>query len=178
VARSLPAVPQAIRPQQPVTAADWNDAVDSIGFHTHPPAALLFRSVGQVISAGVPVRIAFDSAVRDSDAGHDPTANNSRYTAPTPGLYQVLVLGDMAPGATNGGAERYVAIIVNGTTIWSMDLAAPVGTTNFWGCAGIDIPLNTGDYVEAQLFQDSGIDENIPVLVTSQCRLLAVWVGR
>ena len=158
--------PQAIRPQQPVTAADWNDAVDSISFHIHPPAALLFRNAGR--SSPPAPRPASPSTPRS--ATPTPATTRRPTTAASPpraGLYQVLVMGEMAPGATNGGAERYVAIIVNGTTIWSMDLAAPVGTTSFWGCAGIDIPLNAGDYVEAQLFQDSGIDENIPVLVTS-----------
>ena len=167
-------MPPAIRPQQPITAADWNDFVYSVGFHTRPPAALLLQNLYQSVTSATTTKAILDSAVRDSDAGHDPTANSSRYTVQVPGLYQVMVIG-YVPGNAAAGNERYLAIIVNNTAIWSMQVA----NTSFWGTCGMDIPLNTGDYIEIQTWQDSGAAANTQAGPNNlSLQMLVVWVGK
>lgn len=172
--RELPNVPSAVTSPQPITAADWNDFAYSVAFHTHPPAAFLLQTVGQAISTATATKVAYDSAVRDSDAGHDPTANSSRYTVQIPGLYQVMAVG-YVPGTAAAGSERYLAITVNGTAVWSMEIS----NTAFWGCTGMDIPLNTGDYVETQIWQDSGATDYTKTATNHyDCMMLLVWVGK
>lgn len=174
MARQLPGVPAAVQPQQPITAADWNDFVYCVAFNIHPPAAMLLQNTAQSINPSTATKVTYDTAARDSDAGHDSTANSTRYTVQIPGLYQVMVMG-LVPGSTAAGNERYIAITVNGTAIWSMEIAA----TSSWNYAAADIPLNTGDYVETQLFQDSGAAQNTSAGSGGQlCQMLLIWVGR
>jgi len=173
--RTIPAVPY-VYPDQPVAAADWNDFVYACGFYTHPPAALLYQNATQVVPSATPTLVSFDSAERDSDAGHNPTANSNRYTIQIPGLYHVTAMGSIDPTNNNGG-ERSIGIKVNDTTFWSFHLLAPYAQGFFYGTCSADIPLNAGDWVEAHLFQDSGDNTAKTGIADSQCRLLVQWVA-
>ena len=178
--RAVPAVPTTYYPKEPIAAADWNAFVYAVGFHIHPPTALLFQNVTQVITSSTNgMRITYDSAERDSDAGHDPTANSSRFTAPIPGLYHVTAIGSIAANNPNG-VERSVCIMVNNTTIWAIHLLAPYTGAQgsiFYGSCSLDIPMNAGDYVEAQLWQDSGDNTVRTSTGAAACRLLVHWAG-
>ncbi|MBS2531573.1 hypothetical protein KGQ20_02180 [Catenulispora sp. NF23] len=157
--RLVPAVPQAF-PDSPITATAWNSYVYAAGFHMRAPSALLTQTISQSVPTSTSTRIAFDSAVRDTEGGHDPVTNNTRYTVKTPGTYLVSVCAGMFLAGSAGGEES-AAIIVNETVIWAIILFGRDMTfARMGGCATAEIPLQTGDYVETQLWQDSGQTES------------------
>lgn len=174
--RAAPAVPYAWS-QQPISAAMWNQYQYAVGFHIRPPFALLLQNTMQSVPSVTPTRILFDNPVRDSDAGHSTTANPSRYTAPIPGLYHICVFGSLLGGSTAGG-ERSLSIVLNGGAYWAMHLLAPTsyGNGSFGGSVQAEIPMNTGDYVEASFYQDSGTTLSTQNSY-SQARMGVRWVG-
>ena len=178
MARAAPNVPSINLPNQPITAALWNEYQYAVGFHIPPPTALLLQNTLQSLPSMVSTRILFDTAVRDSDGGHSGTTNPSRYTAPIPGLYNVSVFASILGGGSTAGGERSVGIIVNNAAFWSLQLLAPTSLNggSYQGSAEADIPMNAGDYIEATLWQDSGT-----TMSTSnsyyQARMGVRWVG-
>ncbi|WP_194923210.1 hypothetical protein [Catenulispora pinisilvae] len=176
MARAAPYVPQA-SPEQPITAALWNQYQYAVGFHSHPPTALLTQNTLQSVPSASATRILFDNAIRDSDAGHSITTNPSRYTAPIPGLYHICVFGSLEGGSAGGG-ERSLAIVLNGGAYWVLHLLAPssYGAGSFVGSAQVEIPMNIGDYVEASFYQDSGTTLSTSISYY-QARMGIRWVG-
>jgi len=154
--RLPPHVPQ-VGTGYPITAALWNSFVYAAGFHMRAPSALLMQSITQSVASGTSTKILFDMAARDTEGGHDPANNSSRYTVKTAGTYLVTVAAGMFDETPDGG-QAAVTITVNNAVNWAVHLLArDNGAGTFIGaCASADIPLQIGDYVEAGLYQDSG----------------------
>jgi hypothetical protein len=174
--RLAPNVPQ-LNTGDPITAADWNRFVYSAGFHLRAPSALLAQTVSQAVASSTATRLAFDQAVRDTEGGHDPSTNSSRYTVKTAGTYLVSSFAFMQ-GFTPAGGEESIAIIVNEAVIWAIQLLPrDSGITNPMFSCTAEIPLQLGDYIETQLWQDSGTAQSTSPSVLNYCWMGLHWVG-
>jgi len=174
--RLAPNVPQ-LNTGAPITAAAWNRFVYSVGFHLRAPSALLAQTVSQSVASSTATRLAFDLAVRDTEGGHDPSNNSSRYTVKTAGTYLVSSYAFLNSSGPAGGEES-VAIIVNEAVIWAIQLLPrdPGLAAVFFSCTA-EIPLQIGDYVETQLWQDSGTAQSTTPSVGYSCWMGLHWVG-
>lgn len=118
------------------------------------PSARVTHSLAQSIPHNSWTSLSFDSETIDNDAIHDLVTNNSRLTCKTPGKY---VIGGSVAWAVNSTGARGVRLLLNGTTPIAMvydgaDTAAPdkvQGIITLYN-------LNANDYVELQVFQNSG----------------------
>ncbi len=177
VNRLAPSVPQ-LDTGDPITAAVWNRFVYAAGFHLRAPSALLYQTISQSVASTTPTRIVFDSAVRDTEGGHDPAVNASRYTIKTAGTYLVTIVAAMQSYTPPGGEES-LAIIVNGGVFWAIHiLPRDPQMTNTWFSCTAEIPLQVGDYVEGQLWQDSGQAQDVPSAFSQPAAWMGLhWVG-
>jgi hypothetical protein len=173
--RLVPNVP-LLNTGDPITAAAWNRFVYAAGFHLRAPSALLMQTVMQSVASSTATRVAFDQALRDTEGGHDPGNNSSRYTVKTAGTYLVSSYG-MIQGSTPTGGEESVAIIVNEAVIWGIQiLPRDSGIVNNLFSCSAEIPLQVGDYVETQLWQDSGTAQST-LSFGQGCWMGLHWVG-
>lgn len=153
--RLPPHVPQ-VDTGDPITAALWNSFVYAVGFHLRAPSALLMQTVSQSVAPSTSTKILFDRAIRDTEGGHDPGNNPSRYTIKTAGTYLVTVAAGLFTQTPDGG-QSAVTITVNNTVNWAVHLLPRDSNVSYIGtCASADIPLQIGDYVEAGLYHDAG----------------------
>jgi len=175
--RLAPNVPQ-LGTGAPITAAAWNRFVYAAGFHLRAPSALLAQTVMQAVASSTTTRIAFDQALRDTEGGHDPGTNSSRYTVKTAGTYLVSTYA-MMQGSSPAGGEESVAIIVNEAVIWAIHiLPRDPGITNPMFSCTAEIPLQVGDYIETQLWQDSGTAQTtLSTSPSNACWMGLHWVG-
>lgn len=174
--RLAPHVPQ-VDTGYPITAALWNSFVYAAGFHLRAPSALLMQTVNQGVPSTTPTRMLFDLAVRDTEGGHDPSVNSSRYTARTAGTYLLTVAAGIFDSDPPGG-ETSVCLIVNQAVIWAIQLLPRDFGISFPGtCCTADIPLQVGDYVEAQLWQDSGTTTSTGASGSNPAWMGLHWVG-
>lgn len=119
--------------------------------------AHVYHSTTQSIADITDTILAFDSERYDTDTYHDTVTNNSRLTAPTNGYY--LIGGLIRLNAGSGTPSlRQVKLLKNGATIiWKSTDEA-----NSSDSGGASLPFATvvylaaTDYVEVQVYQDSG----------------------
>ena len=123
------------------------------------PAGSVTANSGQSIpSSSSTTTLAYDSERYDTAAMHDNTTNNSRLTAPVAGIYvvtaKVLWLHD-----TGAGGLRELELEQNGAPfghVISENAQAP-GTRSAWTQETVtQVRLQPGDFVQAQVLQDSG----------------------
>lgn len=158
-----------------LTAAQLLQLADCVQFGMAPPEAVLRQTVSQNVTTGTYTAINFDVEDSDSAGGHDP-ALPSRYTAVYPGRYEVTPGGCLASSATG---RRLLRLIVNSSLVPGSMGGMPAAATVI-PLAGrtIDVYLGIGDYVEAQLFQDSG--GTLATFVANaefQASMTIRWVG-
>ncbi len=141
-----------------VTAAYLNTNVrDSGNFFLAKPIAELRQSVAQSI-ANFPTATAvtFDLEDIDNDSGHSTSSNTSRYTAQTPGRFQLS--GGIA-FAGNATGRRWACWYLNGSVLTGSQttFAASTGSDIAIAARTKTVLLNgTTDYVELIAQQDSG----------------------
>jgi hypothetical protein len=121
-------------------------------------------STQQSIPTGAWTTLTFDTVQWDTGAPalHWASANPSRLTCQIAGTY--VVTGTFQLSTAAGGAYRELMVMVNGG-YWGLG-----GTANVtWAGTGVTpatvqtiLNLNVGDYVELQLYQDSGAAMLVP----------------
>lgn len=174
--RLAPSVPQ-VNDNDPITAALWNSFVYSAGFHLRPPSVLLMQTVSQSIPPSASTKVLFDLALRDTEGGHDPGNNPSRYTIKTAGTYLITIAVAMFDESPDGG-QAAATITVNNTVNWAVHLLARVSSITYIGlCCTADVPLQVGDYVEAGLYQDSGTASSTGASIYQGPWMALHWVG-
>jgi hypothetical protein len=157
----------------PVSAARLNYVEQGIEDAHKMPCARVYHSATQTASNGLWTALAFNSERFDVDGLgtstiHDNTTNNSRLTCRVAGVY--LITGHCQLDSTAGGTQRYLHIMLNGTT----DIAGGGLTASaFSGSIGTDdahlhtstvYKLAVNDYVQLRVFHDCGADRNIDSL--------------
>lgn len=120
-------------------------------------AEVIQNVTSQPIPASATTTITFDNVVYDTDGCWDP-AHPTLLTAQTPGWYWIEYRGGWP--AVLGQSERTTGIAYNDVSAWGQCTyrnASESGTAHpMHSCASTSLWLNVGDYVELQLWQDSG----------------------
>ncbi|WP_433465698.1 hypothetical protein [Spirillospora sp. CA-128828] len=150
---------------------------DVVRWLRFPPAARVdSRTTTQTLTSGAWTSIQMPAGSFDNYDGHSTVTNNTRYTAPRPGLYFVYGLAAVNEpvGATGYRASR---LAVNGTTFYAGTSCEPgpssLGTA-LPACA--QIRLNAGDYVEIQM-RPQGNNVTVKSGTGDSSRLIVVWRG-
>lgn len=122
------------------------------------PYARVYNSGALPINSGVVTAMTFDSERADTDGIHSTTANTDRLTCVTAGFYLIIA---QARFAANNIGNRELTIEVNGTTrIAVKELPNTGATTTFLDLATL-YPLAAGDFVRANVWQNSGVALNV-----------------
>jgi hypothetical protein len=141
--------------------AAWRDAQSQIRSH----GVRASRTSGDLtITTGTVTAIAFTSESEDTDAYHDTSTNNTRFTVPSGlgGLYFIR-------GTCRWGATSVTAPIMfprkNGTTNLGRHLA-PTGTYST-NAVSTMVQLVAGDYIELCAYHESGADRTVSFISTA-----------
>lgn len=153
----MPVVPDAPEFEVGIlTAGDLNTKLGDPTRHLlDKPIAQMRQTSNQAIPNNTWTALALDTEDVDSAAGHDNSTNNSRYTAQYDGWY--LAGGGVGYSANATGRRGY-RYAINGTVVPGSDSligATATGEPCVPGRAML-LMLEVGDYVEAQVFQNSG----------------------
>jgi len=157
-----------------VTAADVNAALDDVRWFDGPPACVLRRSANQSITTTTWTNVTFDEAdYYDPFDMHSPTSNPTRITIPSGAAGVYLITATFYWAAAPGwlGSCRFR---VNGATIVGEN-----GTANnaLNGCASTHWSCAAGDYIEMQVFQNSGGTVTLSGAGAWAPLFSAVWLG-
>jgi hypothetical protein len=117
--------------------------------------AHVYHNASQSIPNVTDTNLAFNSERFDTDAFHDTATNNSRFTIPTGmGGYYVINCSVRADSATG---LFQLTLKKNGTTsIGIVTIPFVSGYTLFGQVNSPVVSLSAGDYIQAQVYQDTG----------------------
>jgi len=149
-------------------------AAEPFDAHLNNPACRVYHNANQSIANGVSTILAFNSERFDTDAIHNTVSNNSRLTCKTAGLYVISVT---LLFATNAVGIRGVHFKLNGTTLICVQGgdAQSVYETNL--TATTIYQLATNDYVEIQVYQNSGGALNLEYYANTSPEFMMARVG-
>lgn len=130
-----------------------------------PVMATVRNSVAQVLASGAYASITFDTEAINVGPFHSTGTNPARFTVPTggDGMY---IFSASAAWAGPGGTQYDARYLKNGATIIGSIVNTPLNNGN-WNIVTI-VPLVGGDYVEFQMYQDSGVNMNVSVTGNNQ----------
>lgn len=141
-----------------VARGGTGSATPDLSFVTHRGCRVT-HSVDQSIATSTFTSLALDTETYD-DGGYHDSGTNTRITIPT-GKGGKYLVGGQARFASAGGNQRFIRVLKNGSAnvISNQNLigSANVSTVNVNGV----VSLAAGDYVELQVFQDSGGAVNV-----------------
>jgi len=120
------------------------------------PAARVTRSSAQAISDSQNTSLAFDQERYDTAGVHDNATNNSRLTAPVPGIYAVTA--QFPWGGSAGSGSRFAGLMKNGSTLIARSQELPGDDDEN---ITTQVRLVAGDYVEVLVLQTSGGSLNV-----------------
>lgn len=158
-----------------ITAADWNAALDNLRWLESPPACQLRRAASLTVSTGTWTAVTFNEAdYYDPYGMHSPTSNPTRITIPSgaAGVYLLTATFDWAGGAP--GTLASCRFLVGGATIIGENGVSNNATS---GCASTHWSFSAGDYVEMQVFQNSGSSRTLFGGSAFAPLFSAVWLG-
>lgn len=142
-------------------------------WHRRTMAAKARRNAAQSCASGVFTTIAFDTSVygpSDMWASGDAT----KIYLPVAGVYQVSATAGFG-GALSGRVG--VQILKNGVAEFGGSLVPTNGQVHAGAQASTDIRATAGQYLELQVFQDSGSSQNTGNAAYSQPTIAVHYVG-
>lgn len=174
--RTIPSVPLHI-PSDVISPTDYNTyAAPSHAFLSTPPIFFGYQTATQLLANNATVPLNLDSELVDSDGGHNPTVNPSRYTAQIPGWYAACGVVSFAAN-THGIRLAYVQRNGNFPTgSFGEYLACASGITSVPVNVQL-VQLNVNDYIELVAFQNSGSSINTSVTTQSSSSMSVWWVA-
>lgn len=138
-------------------------------------AVAVFADAIQAMADGTWTTVTFNQEENDTNALHNPAVNPGRLTAAIAGTYLVSGIVEVAASAIN---NRGIRIFKNGTYEMGKQLMAAAGSGNHALSVSALVLLGAGDYVELQIFQNSGAARNTVVaLPTTAPRFSMVRVA-
>ena len=102
-------------------------------------------------ATGTYTTITYDGEAWDSDSMHSTSSNTSRITVPKTGYYKIENLGVWQSNATGNRGCRFLN---NGSNMFTQFFKAQSGDLNYYYTYTAKLTAN--DYVEVQMYQDSG----------------------
>jgi hypothetical protein len=163
---------------QAVTTADLHDgAVNNTKIGFIPQARVEFLS-DQSIPDNTFTRLCYDTAIFDNDsiwggtspATCDSTGPRTKLIAPVDGVYQINA---SLQWANNSTGVRVLTILKNGTTGLAIDQTQAAAFTG--SAVSTLAKLNAGDFVQANVLQNSG--GALAAVGTSTTNFSMTWVG-
>jgi len=138
---------------------------------------IVYNSANQTISNNTETVVTFNSEILDTDGYHSTSSNTSRITIPAGKAGKYLVFA-WVTFVNNTSGYRQAQIIVNGQT------GTPNRVANSSGSSGNNLTLNPtgaailaeGDYVELELYQNSGGNLDIYGGI-NDCNFAAIYLG-
>lgn len=138
-----------------------------------PPAARVYGGAAQSIPNATYTTLAFNSERFDTDGIHDTVANNSRLTCQTAGIYLIVLQVRFAANTTG---HRQIGIKLNDASFIAMSIVAPASVMTVMTLPTV-YRLSQGDYIEAQVYQDSGGALNVEANSAYSPEFMMVRVG-
>lgn len=153
-----------------LAAADLNDCFA-------PPRCRLTNSADISVANSSSVSLTFDTEVFDSGAMHSTSTNTGRITVPTGGG-GVYVVGGTVEFAANATGYRSIGIRLNGgnTITGHRAITSSASVTTRLSTSAI-YSLAAGDYLELQVFQNSGGALNALALADYSPTFWACWLA-
>ena len=174
--RTVPSIGTHI-PSDLVTATDYNNGpAASNTFLTTIPIFMGYQTAAQLITNNTLTAITLNAELVDSDGGHSPTTNTSRYTCQVAGWYAAA---GVVSFASNGTGSRMAAILRNGlywTGASAQGPPANAGVTSLATNACL-VQLNVNDYIELFTFQNSGGSLNTSVTTRNTSGMSVWWIA-
>ena len=128
----------------------------------------------QTVASGGVVDVILDTETFDTANLHSTTTNNHQLTAPVAGVYQIT--GNIR-WESNAAGSRFVDITATGggriASVW--DVAVSGNPTDQSISAAF--PLNAGNTVHLEVFQNSGANLDLLKNGTDDPNLSMVWIG-
>jgi len=141
------------------TVASRRDHVHAMAANPVTTAAVLCRMSGnQTISNTTWTLLNFDEETFDTDGMHDNSTNNSRLTAQSAGYYWIYSLVSWSSAGTGGRTAR---ILYNGSDVISNFTNDANASRDMTQRNGVLYYLAVNDYVEMQVYQNSGSSTSI-----------------
>jgi hypothetical protein len=138
------------------------------------PACRVTKSAIQTVPTGGTPLISFDQEDFDTDGIHDNVTNNTRMTCKTPGLYSIE--GSINWASNTSTLARTVWICKNGTRV--AEVAGGVaGQFETVQQIKATLLLAAGDYIELQVYQNSGSSIDIQATTNGAPHLSMTLVG-
>lgn len=134
---------------------EWANALAA-----HDIGARVHRSATQSIGDSAWTAVAWTAEDYDTHAFHDNATNNTRMTVPAGYGGKYWIAGEAAFAAALV-SQRYVRIYKNGATALSIGQGYSTNTVNVYMQTQTEVELAAGDYVELQVFQDTGGNLNV-----------------
>lgn len=142
-----------------VTAGYMNNNITSPVAWLLAPALCRVRATGaQSIANNTFVTLTFDAEDVDTTGMHSTAVNTGRLTAVYPGWYQLFGANCWAAGGAAATSRRMAHYIVNGGSGLTGSIGGGTGMNSIMPAVWrpIHLYLNVGDYVEVQVYQDTG----------------------
>lgn len=160
-----------------ITTTDLNALGEAVTFLQDRPLVQLRQTVSQNVTTSTFTALTFTTEDVDTDDGHDTGSNTSRYVAPEDGWYRCSGAFNFESNATGVRVSRWAK---NGTEIngGRTDHPAISGAQVAYNARTIDISLSAGDYVELQVWQNSGGTRATVVTADVQAHVTIVWDRR
>lgn len=139
------------------------------------PSCRAYRSSIQEIANNTETAILFTAERWDTDTIHDNSTNTNRLTCKTAGIYGIYtnILWE-----SNGSGRRRIAIKLNGTTYIAWDNREIDATGDFGQNVYTEYSLAVNDYVDVQVYQDSGGALDIQATGNYSCEFGMTYLGK
>lgn len=179
--------PNSISNPSPSTTilAAWGDNVrDNIvwqagdGASGNPkPMCRVYRTTAQSIPSATWTAVTFNAERYDTANMHSTSSNTSRLTVPSgaAGVYQFTA---SAVFAANGTGGRLIRLRLNTGLVIGGEFLYPTSGTYLTGMLAVaEYKLSAGDFVEVEVYQDSGGALNLNSFSAYTPEFSARWVG-
>ncbi len=155
------------------TSLRYVDASGVVSEVTHPPMTRVYNSAGITIANVTPTYLTFNTERFDTDSMHSTSSNTGRITATTPGRYLFIAHVKWAVVA----ARLITGIVINRSFSVGSAEGKGVAGTNLTQSFPAGWTMAAGDYVEVQVYQDSGGDTDVQLTNALSPEFEAYWLG-
>jgi len=163
------------------TAISFNETLGVIVTGSHAfvrvygEGARVYNSSNISIDNATQTQLTFDSERYDTDLIHSTVANTSRLTCQTAGKYAIFGGVRFASGAAN--TRRLVYLLLNGNTVIAQTQETSPNAQIQYQTIGTIYDLSVGEYVELQVYQDSGSALNVEVAANYSPEFMIQRIG-
>jgi hypothetical protein len=152
---------QVLTTADPVTLSWLETIADDLNYFNDPPRVKCYRDAVYGITDDTDTMVAWNAEEYDTDTMHSTSTNTTRLTATTGGRYEFSCRIVFAANSTGYRRLKMWKNGAAGTLIDSdIDNSPTAGAFSRLFCSSW-VTLAAGDYIEAQVYQDSGGDLSV-----------------